>query len=227
MDIVHPLRPDDPAIFGCAQAGCQACVAALLERHEGLVHYVVRNQIWGGVPEADLLQEGRIALWRAIERYDVQRGVAFSSLACVAIQRQIWEVTAQERRCRGMVRQGEPVDAYLELENGLWREQINAVLAEASRYLSETQRRVLGLVYGVGAGETCEAGDSLGNLAAAGRRLGVTRERVRQVRNDALAVLRLPVYSVRLRQLCQQDSREAYLHSRQLSRSWLRKKGGA
>ena len=102
-----------------------------------------------------------------------------------------------------------------------------SVLAEASRYLSETQQRVLGLVYGVGAGETCEAGDRLGNLAAAGRRLGVTRERVRQVRNDALAVLRLPVYSVRLRQLCQQDSREAYLHSRQLSRSWLRKKGGA
>jgi RNA polymerase primary sigma factor len=223
MCIVHPLKPDDPAIFACAQAGCRGCLELLLARHERLVHYVVRNQIWGGVPEDDLLQEGRIALWRAIERYDPRRGAAFSTYASVAIARAVWEATQQERCARRLVRQADPVDAYLELESELWREQIHQVLAEASRYLSEHQQCVLCLVYGIGEGETSEPEERLENLAAAGRRLGVTRERVRQVRNDALAVLRLPVYSVRLRQLCQQDSRDAYLHSRQLSRSWLRK----
>ena len=219
MCIVHPLKPDNPAIFACAQGGCRECLNTLLARHERLVRYVVRNQIWGGVPEDDLLQEGRIALWRAIEGYEPRRGAAFSTYASVAIARAVWRATYQERCERRLVRQADPVDAYLELENGLWREQIQLVLAEASRNLSDHQQCVLCLVYGVGEGEGLE------NLAATGRRLGLTRERVRQVRNDALAVLRLPVYSVRLRQLCQQDSRDAYLHSRQLSRSWLRKGG--
>ena len=219
MCIVHPLKPDNPAIFACAQGGCRECLNVLLARHERLVRYVVRNQIWGGVPEDDLLQEGRIALWRAIEGYDPRRGAAFSTYASVAIARAVWRATYQERCERRLVRQADPPDAYLELDNELWRAQIHEVLAEASRYLSEHQQCVLGLVYGVGEGEGLE------NLAATGRRLGLTRERVRQVRNDALVVLRLPVYSVQLRQLCQQDSRDAYLHSRQLSRSWLRKGG--
>jgi DNA-directed RNA polymerase sigma subunit (sigma70/sigma32) len=126
-----------------------------------------------------------------------------------------------------LVRQADPPDAYLELENGLWREQVHQVLAEACRYLSQQQQCVVGLVYGAGQSGAPNPDDRLGNLAAAGRFLGISRERVRQVRNDALAVLRLPAFSVRLRQLCQQDGRDAYLHSRQLSRSWLRKKGGA
>ena len=231
MCIVHSVDPDDdskdhcPAIFACAQAGCRGCLDLLLGWHEPLVRYVVRNQIWGGVPEDDLLQEGRIALWRAIEGYEPGRGVAFSTYASVAIARAVWRATEQERCERRLVRQADPVDAYLELENGLWREQIHQVLAEASHYLGASQQCVLSLVYGVREGGTTDRGDSLENLAAAGRRLGLTRERVRQVRNDALAVLRLPVYSVRLRQLCQQDSRDAYVHSRQLSRQWLRKGG--
>jgi RNA polymerase sigma factor (sigma-70 family) len=225
MCIVHPLKPDDPAIYVSAQAGCRGCLNTLLAWHEPFVHYMVRTQIWGGVPEDDLLQEGRIALWRAIERYDPQRGAAFSAYASVAIARAVWLATQRERRQRRLVGQADPVDAYLELENGLWREQIYQVLTEASGYLSETEQRVLCLVYGVGGEEASEAGEHLENLSAAGRQLGLTRERVRQARNDALAVLRLPVYSVRLRQLCEQDSREAYLHSRQLSRQWLQKGG--
>ncbi len=227
MCIVHPLDANTPAIFVCAQAGCRACVNALLVHHEGLVRYIVRHQIWGGVPEDDLLQAGRMALWRAIGGYDPERGAAFSTYASVAIARAVWQATEQER-CEGrLVRQADPADAYLELENRLWREQVHQVLAEASCYLSDQQQCVLGLVYGVGESSAPNPDYTLGNLAAAGRFLGISRERVRQVRNDALAILRLPAFSVRLRKLCQQDSREAYLHSRQLSRSWLRKKGAA
>jgi RNA polymerase primary sigma factor len=183
------------------------------------------------VPEDDLLQEGRMALWRAIEGYDTERGVAFSTYACVAIARAVWQETQKERSVRRMERVGtehpfvEPVDAYLGLENGLWREQVHQVLIEACGYLSQQQQSIVGLVYGAGESGAPNPDYTLGNLAAAGRRLGISRERVRQVRNDALAVLRLPAFSVHLRQLCQQDSRDAYLHSRQLSRRWLRKRG--
>jgi RNA polymerase sigma factor (sigma-70 family) len=224
MDIVHLLKPDDPAIFSCAQAGCRACLNTLLAWHERLVRYVVRNQIWGGVPEDDLLQEGWIALWRAIEGYDPQRGAVFSTYASVAIARRVWRATQQERCERRLVRQADPPDAYLALEEGLWHALVGEVLAEGLGHLSERQRRVLELVYGVGEEAPLrEDGRDGYKLKEVGEQWGVSKERVRQVRNDALAVLRLPVYSVRLRQLCQQDSRDAYVHSRQLSRQWLRK----
>jgi RNA polymerase sigma factor (sigma-70 family) len=226
MCIVHSLDPDDPAIFACAQAGCRECLNTLLAWHERLVHYVVRNQIWGGVPEDDLLQEGWIALWRAIERYDARRGAAFSTYAVAAITHQIWQVTKKERCERRLVRQADPPDAYLVLEAGIWQEQVGEVLAEGLGVLNERQRTVLAWLYGVGEETPLrEDGRDRWTLDEVGERLGVSGERVRQVRNDALVVLRLPVYSVRLRQLCQQDSRDAYLHSRQLSRQWLRKGG--
>jgi RNA polymerase sigma factor (sigma-70 family) len=225
MCIVHALDPDDPAIFSSAQGGCRECLELLLARHERLVHYVVRNQIWGGVPEDDLLQEGRIALWRAIEGYDPQRGAAFSTYASVAIAHRVWRATQHEREQRRLVRQADPADAYLMLEAGIWLDLVREVLTEGLGHLSERQRRVLVLVYGVGEEAPLrEDGRNGWMLKEIGEQWGVCKERVRQVRNDALAVLRLPVYSVRLRQLCEQDSRDAYVHSRQMSRQWLRKR---
>jgi DNA-directed RNA polymerase sigma subunit (sigma70/sigma32) len=92
-------------------------------------------------------------------------------------------------------------------------------------HLSARQRRVLELVYGVGEETPLrEDGRDGSMLKEIREQWGVSKERVRQVRNDSLAVLRLPLYTVRLRQLCQQDSRDAYVHSRQLSRQWLRKR---
>jgi RNA polymerase sigma factor (sigma-70 family) len=46
----------------------------------------------------DLVQEGRIALWRAVLGFDPQRGVAFSSYAGKAIERRIWQAVARARR---------------------------------------------------------------------------------------------------------------------------------
>ncbi len=40
--------------------------------------------------------------------------------------------------------------------------------------------------------------------------MGLSRERVRQIRNEALVLLRLPALSLRLRSLSEQDSRAAY-----------------
>jgi hypothetical protein len=58
-------------------------------------------------------------------------------------------------------------------------------------------------------------------MAALGRKWGLTRERIRQLRNEALLLLRLPAYSAELRDLCDQDSRSAYRQALQLNRKWL------
>ena len=65
MCIVHPPNVESPTVFACAQAGCEACLGALLRRHEKLVHAVLRRQWRGEATIDDLLQEGRIGLWQA------------------------------------------------------------------------------------------------------------------------------------------------------------------
>lgn len=59
-----------------------------------------------------------------------------------------------------------------------------------------------------------------------GRHYGVSRERVRQWRNDALVVLRHPTICGRLIELTDHNDREAYRRRQQLSQRWLRSKRG-
>ena len=68
------------ALFRQAQAGCRDSLNELMEKHDGLVHAVVREQMLGDLPYEEAIQAGRIGLWRAILGYDPDRG-AFSTYA--------------------------------------------------------------------------------------------------------------------------------------------------
>ena len=58
--------------------------SALLDEHLGLVHYVARN-IWDRVPDLveldDLVSAGTLGLMAAMESFDADRGLAFSTYA--------------------------------------------------------------------------------------------------------------------------------------------------
>ncbi len=53
----------------------------LMERHDGLVQVVVRQQVLGDLPYTEAVQAGRIGLWHAIQGFDPCRGLAFSTYA--------------------------------------------------------------------------------------------------------------------------------------------------
>jgi RNA polymerase sigma factor (sigma-70 family) len=190
-------------------------VEALIRRHEGLVHVVLRRQARGGEAYEDLLQEGRIALWRAVLRFDSQRGVTFSTYAGVAIKRRIWDAVARANRPQGKQTIPELPDPLTLAEEQLWRGQVRAALTEALARLPGRWQQVLVAAYGLD-------GQTPRTLAALGRQFGVTREAVRQWRNHALLLLRLPPFSGRLRTVCEQNSRAAYARSQALNRAWLR-----
>jgi RNA polymerase sigma factor (sigma-70 family) len=59
----------------------------LVEANLRLVVYFARRMKWRGVDTVDLVQEGNIALLRAVDSYDPKRGFAFGSFACTAIRR--------------------------------------------------------------------------------------------------------------------------------------------
>jgi RNA polymerase sigma factor (sigma-70 family) len=221
MSIVHSLDLAGPAIFRCAQAGCAECVTRLLRQHEGLVHAVLQRQACGDADYADLLQEGRIGLWQAVLHFDPTRRVAFSTYAWVVIERRVWRAVAHSRDLPVGLDGAAPAEPEAAAEAAWQWARVQVALPEALRHLPERLRRILLAAYGL-------QGEASRSLAAIGREYGVSRERVRQWRNEALMVLRLPVVSGHLRQVCGQDDRAAYQRADRLNRAWRksRRRGG-
>jgi RNA polymerase sigma factor (sigma-70 family) len=201
--------------FTCAQAGCRDCLEKLICDNEGLIHACVRQQVQGGVAYADLVQEGRIALWQAVLRYDPQRGTAFSTYAWTVIRHRVWVAVRQARPCNLWVAEAECWWSVVPLaESAHGRAALQATLLAAVARLPDPLRAVIVWVYGLD-------GQPPRSMAALGREWGLTRERIRQLRNEALVLLRLPAYSAELRDLCDQNSRDAYRQALQLNRKWL------
>ena len=208
-------------LYACAQAGCQACVEQLLRQHAGLVHWVIRRDCCSELPYGGLLHEGQIALWQAILHYDAARGVAFSTYAVPVIRHRLWDAVARAQRPQGHSPLTAAADPA-ELAAAAWQRQaVRAAVRASLAYLPDRSYHVI------------EAGNGLDgqpplSLAAIGRLYGLSRERIRQMRNDALVLLRLPALSGRLRRLCDESDRAAYQRAQALNRAWLgrRRRGG-
>jgi RNA polymerase sigma factor (sigma-70 family) len=207
MCIVQPMKADHPADFGCAQAGCSACLERLLQQHEALIHFIVRRQWPGEADYTDLIQEGRIGLWLAILRFDPERGFTFSTFAGRAIRNRVWNAVKQAGKTEGWLEPQRAGDSLTAILTAWQQEQLRQALEDELSCLPDDLRQVLELAFGLD-------GQPPLKLAAIGRQMGLTRERVRQMRNESLALLQLPALSLRLRSLYDQDSRIAYRQAR-------------
>ena len=193
----------------------------LLRQHDGLVQWVIRRDCRSDLAYAELVHEGQIALWQAIMHYDPGRGVAFSTYAVPAIRHRLWRLVREAERPQGYGVLAAAADPA-ELAAQVWQRQaVRAALGELLAYLPERSYHVIVSAYGLD-------GEAPLSLAAIGQLYGLSRERVRQLRNDALALLRLPALSGRLRRLCDQSDRAAYQRAQALNRAWLdrRRRGG-
>jgi RNA polymerase sigma factor (sigma-70 family) len=192
----------------------------LLEEHIGLVHACIQYAEIGGVPYGEAVEEGRIGLWRAILHYEPYRQVAFSTFAWRRIWGCIWRYALAFSQ-KGEALEEEPYEAcQAELAEAAWEQaQIVEALGEALEVLPERPRRVLEQAYGLG-------NQPPQKLVEIGRQMGLTQGRVRQLRNEGLALLRLPALSIRLRSLCERDSRQDYRQARRMTDGWLRRRRG-
>jgi RNA polymerase sigma factor (sigma-70 family) len=207
MDIVQPLKAAHRAEIGCAQAGCRDCMERLLGEHAGLIVLIVRRQWPGQADYADLIQEGRIGLWLAIQRYDPGRGLAFSTFAGRAIRNRVWNAVKRAGKAQGWLEPQRAEDSLAAILSAWQQEQVHQALEDELACLPERLRQVIELACGW-------SGQAPLSLAAIGRQWRVTRERVRQLHEQGLAFLRLPVFSLHLRSLCERDSRSAYRQAR-------------
>jgi RNA polymerase sigma factor (sigma-70 family) len=170
-------------------------VQEAMEQHDGLVHAFIRRQGGGDIPYEEALQAGRVGLWRAIQGYDPARGTAFSTYAWVAICRHIHSRAKELSRDIDGWSQEMPTswivpDPAVELE----RQLVRSVLIDLVSQLPERLHRVIVARYGLGEDPPCL-------LRELGEELDLTGERVRQLQQEALAWLRHPAHSWRLRRL--------------------------
>jgi RNA polymerase sigma factor (sigma-70 family) len=193
-----------------------------MEQHDGLVHALIRRRGGGKLPYEEALQAGRIGLWHAIRGYDPARGTAFSTYAWVAIWRQVHrrgqelsrdtEIPLPEMPASWVVPDpAEEVDQELTI----------GVLHDLVGQLAKRLRRVIVGRYGLGKHPPC-------TLKELGKELGLSGERVRQLQQEALAWLRHPAQSWRLRQLLGKntaaDYRRALAQNAALRRSQRKKR---
>lgn len=202
-------------MFRRAQAGDAESLAALMRQHDGLVHHVIRRQ-WGGwLSYAQVLQEGRIGLWRAILRFDPERGPAFSTYAGVAIARRVWDAVKRDQKAHGQAERvkqalrdtgAAPGVVHFDPLAGLVAQEIDAALHALVARLPVKQRHIVRAYYGLD-------GYAPHTLVQVGAYWGCTKQAVQYHLRRALHRLRHPAVSASLRALLDLNRRSDYLRA--------------
>ena len=189
-------------------------------QHEKLVRWVARRQWTGGLPWADVLQLGRIGLWRALQHFDPERGTAFSSYAAPAISRSIWRAVSLAQRKPPEELTPQPVQEAPDLEEHVERvisyQLLHGLVAALPR---RRWRAVIVSHYGLDG----RAPQSLSELA---RDWKVSPQRIFQLRTEALLWLAHPARSGALRQLLDCNTVADYQAYLARQRRWQRMKRG-
>jgi len=219
MGIVQDCQAKGEARFGCAQAGCEVCQRVLILENEDLVWTVVKKQHLGLAEYGDVLQEGRIGCWQAVQYYEPSRGLRFSTLAWRLIGFRIWHAVTWASKDEG----------FLEAETEKWPEEqvveawqareLRAALEAGLASLSEQQQQVVKLHLGWDDSRPQ-------SFAELGKLWGVSRQRVHQIHEEALILLRTPGLSLSLRSLSERDRREDYRAALHKNWWWQRRYQG-
>jgi RNA polymerase primary sigma factor len=208
----------EKVLAAAAEDGDDGARRHLIEANTRLVVSIAKRYQGRGLPLPDLIQEGNLGLLRAVDKFDYRRGFKFSTYATwwirQAIQRALADqalpirlpvhvhemrskaLRAKEALSQKLGRDPEPWEiaeatgldvakiddlqrlAYVSTSSGL-----PADVLESLAKLEERERLVLELRFGLTDGE----GKTLDEI---GRRVGLTREGVRQIEKRALEKLR-------------------------------------
>jgi DNA-directed RNA polymerase sigma subunit (sigma70/sigma32) len=107
----------------------------------------------------------------------------------------------------------------LDLEAWVDRILIHQALYNLVAQLPQRQRQIIAARYGL-------VGAPVRQLDEVGSELGLTGERVRQLQQEALAWMRHPAHSVRLRSLADKNSARDYRQALRQNAALLRKRSG-
>jgi RNA polymerase sigma factor (sigma-70 family) len=147
------------------------------------------------IPDMDfteLISEGNMALLRAIEKFDVSRGYKFSTYACRVILKSFSRLASKSsthRRRFGMefdpsMEPGNHTEQKRQAVRNEALSRLHQILIENHASLTAAEQRVLDQWFAL------TEGGKKKTLALIGEKMGVSKERIRQIQRSALAKLR-------------------------------------
>lgn len=146
----------------------------------------------------DLVSEGNMALLRSVEKFDCSRGFKFSTYSCRAILKSFSRVAMRASRYRGqfpmefdpaMERSDFTDTQRVEIELDCV-DELKEILLRNLADLSDVEKRVIHERFAIGLQVDEDLPPASKTLEQVGRLIGVTKERVRQIQNNALRKIR-------------------------------------
>ncbi len=171
--------------------------ADIVRANTSLVLAMARRSRNNGVELGELVSEGNLALLRCVDKFDASRGFKFSTYACRAILASFSRAGAKAARHRSQF--PTPYDPAMERSDHLEAkrdriehecvDELKRILFDNSADLSAVERRVLTARFSLDQPNT-KPGLRRKTLDQVGDLLGVSKERVRQIQNQAMIKLR-------------------------------------
>jgi RNA polymerase primary sigma factor len=165
----------------------------LVRTNLALVLAMAKRTRLGDVDFAEIVSEGNMALIRAVDKFNVERGFKFSTYACRAILKAFSRTALKSSRHKTHF----PVEFEPDMEKSDWQDrrrdaveedcidELKAIVDRNLADLSQVEETVIRRRFNWQQEEEHPL-----TLEEVGRIIGVTKERVRQIQNKALAKIR-------------------------------------
>ena len=105
----------DEQIVSQIKAGDQEALTYMLEKYKNLVNIKVSKYFMIGAEKEDILQEGMIGLFKAIQSFDEEKQNSFKSFANICIERQLITAIKSSNRQKHI-----PLNTYLSLNTAAY-----------------------------------------------------------------------------------------------------------
>jgi RNA polymerase nonessential primary-like sigma factor len=179
-------RISEMALTSALQGG-QRAKRKLIEANLRLVVKIARRYHRQGVDLSDLIQEGTIALSRAVDGFDPARGYKLSTYAYRAIRREISHVVTLKEQAQLLPLGPEQLSPLPLPDETVAQRQQAELVSHLVNQLPPNQQTVVTLLFGLKDGESL----SLNQVA---EKLGMSRAKVRWAKTKALQALRAESY---------------------------------
>lgn len=128
-------KPSDEELVLAHQSGDATAFERLFRRYSPLVKNRAALSVSDTLPYEDLLQEGMVGLFKAVQAYDAAKSVPFAAFATTVIENQVADAVKREQRIKNRI-----------LSDAISWQALNDEVAEHDAQALESQEDLLQLL---------------------------------------------------------------------------------